>query len=117
MSGVIVLGDNADWIVAGWVYDNVLAYIAEELEPSRRELAQLLLNSRTGVALGYCDLSGLDAGQFQSLAQAAARALSAVKKRGPSAFHYPSFYPGFVDRFEELRRLLEGDARLTTRPR
>src|SRR5436189_2876300 len=105
MSGTLIVRDNAVWMPAGWVFDNVLELVASELQAENSSLSKALLDARTDVRGGYLDLRMLDANQFRSLVRAAGRAYERVIEEGAKAFYDPSFYEGFVKRFDDLKEL------------
>ena len=96
---------------AGWAFDRVLELTAGELEGKDAALADALLKARTEVTGGYCDLRKLETEKFRLLVEGVERALARVEGSGPTAFHNPSFYPGFLARFRDLKALLSADPR------
>ena len=108
MAGTLEISDDLCWMPAGWVYDNVLERLASNVKDKDASLASLLLQSRTGENGGYCDLRGCAANELLMLEQAAADAYAQVKREGPSPFHDPSSYPGFLEQFRTLREMLRG---------
>src|SRR2546423_5269671 len=97
MAGTLEISDDLCWMPAGWVYDNVLERIAFTLKDKDAALASLLLQSRIDENGGYCDLRECCANRFLLLVQAADDAYAQVEREGPTPFHDPSFYPGFLE--------------------
>jgi hypothetical protein len=96
---------------AGWVFENVLELVAAKLGVDDPSLGETFLEARTHVGIGYLDLSELDEGQFRLVIEAAETAYEQVVQEGPGAFHDPSFYPAFAERFSEWKALLRSDRR------
>jgi hypothetical protein len=111
MSGTIVIRDDADWMPAGWVFNNVLELVASELRNKNLSLSMAFLDARTDVSVGYLDLRTLEAEEFRSLMQAVERAYNRIVEGGASTFQNPSFYEGFIKHFADLKALLEADVR------
>ena len=103
--------ENVVWMPAGWVFENVLELVAAKLRVDDPLLGETFLEARPYVGIGSLDLSMLDEGQFRLVIQAAETAYEQVVQEGPGAFHDPSFYPAFAERFSEWKALLRSDRR------
>jgi len=108
MAGTLEISDDLCWMPAGWLYDNVLERLASKVKDKDASLASLLLQSRTNENGGYCDLRGCGPDRLLMLIQAADDAYAQVEHNGPSSFHDPSSYPGFLEQFRSLREMLRG---------
>lgn len=113
MAGTIVINDHADWLPAGWVYDNVLDAIACELREYDAALADEFLAARTTVSQGYLDLRNLDSDSYRQLLLAAERTLQAIRSAGPDTLALPDSYLGYLAQFETFCDLLVRDPRAT----
>lgn len=112
MAGTIVINDHAGWLPAGWVYDNALEAVAEELRRHDAELADACLAARTIVSQGYFDLRGLDAESYRRFVSAAEHALAAIQSAGLAAVPH-DFSAGYLAKLQNLCELLRGDPRAT----
>src|SRR6476660_2954937 len=110
MAGTLRINENSVWMPAGWVYDGILELVAGELSNQDPALAEELLQARTH-AKGYHDLRTLDVSRFRLLKQATERAVSRAESQGARSFSDPTFYPGFMRHFNNLRALLATDGR------
>ena len=114
MSGCLVLSERLEppctWIVAGWVFRNALASIADQIARESPTLAQRLRDATEGFE--YLDLRGLPAAEFRSFHRGAVAARDRWLREGPASFDDPSFFAGFIDRFAELVALAAADDRI-----
>jgi hypothetical protein len=106
MAGTLVLPHNHCWMPSGWVYDNVLERMATILRSSNQPLATMLLESRIEANGGYLDLEMSDADALRQLLKVADKAYLQFEAEGPSSFSQPESFPGFMQRFRELREIL-----------
>ncbi|MGH7139931.1 MAG: hypothetical protein ACREHD_29685 [Pirellulales bacterium] len=114
MSGTVVISEHADWLPSGWVYDNALEAISNELRRSDAPLADRCLEARTSVSQGYLDLKSLDDESYRRFLSAADQALATVRSALPADGH-GEFYTAYFDQFEKLLKLLWADPRATIR--
>jgi hypothetical protein len=112
MAGTLIVSAQAVWMPAGWAFDLVLETLADDVEAANAALARRLRDARTEVSVGFLDLSDLDAGTLAMLHQAVGRAHQRFQRQGPSSFHNPDFFPGFMAKLEELQRTIGSDPRL-----
>lgn len=111
MSGAINVRQGVVWMPAGWVLDYALEQIAEELAPIDVALSRDILSGRTDDG-GYTDMSAWGAMQFRALTGAAKRRYDRILQSGPTSFHDPSFYDGFIRQFSDLVTMLQHDPRM-----
>jgi hypothetical protein len=114
MSGCLVHSERLEppgtWIVAGWVFRNALESIADQIAGESPTLAQRLRDATEGFE--YLDLRGLAAEEFRSFHRGAVAARDKWLRAGPTSFHDPSFFAGFIDRFADLIELAAADDRV-----
>jgi hypothetical protein len=106
MAGMVHLDEDVAWSPAGWVYDNVLRQMSLVLANEAPLLSQMLLDSTVEVNGGYLDLRNLDPQDFARIEQAAKDTYRLFESRGSESFSGPEFFKGFMDRLDELVRLL-----------
>jgi len=106
MAGTLVLSKELCWMPAGWVYDNALEGIAENIGESEPELKQRLLASLTYVNGGYLNLQQCDAIALRTIEAGLASVIAKTISAGSTAMYDPSFYDGYVQRLREFHSLL-----------
>lgn len=111
MAGTIVINDHADWLPAGWVYDNALEAVANELRRHDTALADHCLAARISVSQGFLDLNRLDADGYRRFLSAAEQALATVQSTQSGDLTRCDYYSGYLDQFERLCELLRADPR------
>ncbi len=111
MSGTLELSDELCWMPAGWVYDNVLECLAEELRTEQPSVSRALLQARTYENGGYLDLRSARTDEILALQHAAEKGYARLESEGASSFSLPEFYDGFVSQFLTLREMLQGRLR------
>lgn len=108
MSGYIKINENKSWMVAGWVFRNViedsLPYIAKE---SNQRLLPALEKGFEGIE--YIDLADVPLLEKKAFLRALEKALEEREAKGSTLFGDPSFYPGYIDRFKELVEMITAD--------
>ena len=110
MSGMLDISEKVAWVPAGWVFDGVLELVAAALKADDPSLAAALLKARTATT-GYCDIRPLDVARFRALLQAVERAYAQLLDEDTSIFQDSRFRAGFLKQFQELKALLQADAR------
>ena len=110
MAGTLIVNENDDWLPPGWLFDNVLRRISTEL-PDDEEVLRDILRQADTARTSYADLRELAPDSFRLLVKIADRAYDAVASDGPSAFHDPSAFPGYIRWFDDLRSKLKRDPR------
>jgi hypothetical protein len=106
MAGTLVITDDLFWAPAGWVYDNVLGAMASVLSADDPDLSERLLSSRTEANGGYLNLRNAPLATLVKLIRAADTAYEGFEVRGADSFHDPTFFPGFMEQFRNLRDTL-----------
>ncbi len=99
MSGSRELPDELCWMPAGWVYDDVLDRLAQELETELPAISHMLLQAKPETNGGYLDLIHISVDELLALERAAERAYERLEMDGPSCFSVPSFYAGLASQF------------------
>jgi hypothetical protein len=113
MAGTLVINAHADWLPAGWVYDNALEAVAAELREHDAAPADDCLAARTTMSQGYFDLTNLDAERYRKFLSAAEQALSTIQSVGASAVARRDAYSGYLHQIHKLCDLLRADPRAT----
>ena len=112
MAGTLIVNEGSIWMPPGWIFDNVLADLAAELQQRLPALAARLLDGRTDRSVGYFEGTSLDQAALRELLQAAERVLDGTLAAGARSFHDPSGFPGYVRHVRDLIALLREDPRV-----
>jgi hypothetical protein len=110
MGDYILLEDGRAWAGASWLVSAVLREIAVSVNahPKGGPLAQWLrARSTRPNGLMSFDLRGLDAVSRRLFWRGAHSAFQRRIVRGPEGWHDLSFYPGYLDRFHDLLRMVK----------
>lgn len=103
MAGDIKISESKTWMVAGWVFDNV---IRDTLPYLAQDAGQRLLNEiEKGFGegkLAFVDLSKVPLSEKMIFLRALEKALKEREKNGSEIFNDPNFYSGYIERFREL---------------
>jgi hypothetical protein len=103
MAGDIKISESKTWMVAGWVFDNV---IQDTLPYLPQDASQMLLNEiEKGLGegkLAFVDLSRVPLSEKTIFLRALEKALEAREAKGSEVFNDPNFYLGYIERFREL---------------
>jgi hypothetical protein len=116
MAGFITLSDGRAYAAANWAYDQTIEAIADVLAENddSRPLADWLLDQRCAVkgsGLGSVDVREL-APRFQEIFLGAIpKAYEHAKNRGPSGWHDPEAWPSWMNRFQDLVKMLDSISR------
>lgn len=108
MAGLISVNKQKTWSAANWVFDHILRVLRKYLpiEGSARIVA-LIDNIVPGLnSLSLEDLSPEEMKIFRGALEAA---YQEVLSAGKESFGEPEFYPGFLERFEELLEMVQTD--------
>lgn len=70
MSGTMEISDEATWMPASWLYNEVVSALADGVETIDPALAQELRAGRTEVSIGYVDLSQASGQTYEALVDA-----------------------------------------------
>jgi hypothetical protein len=115
MSGLIAVNDNDTWIAAGWVFRNIVADVARDLQARDPASARPFLDAESHGAGGAVDLSKMTGAQLRQ----AVAAMQAVRERvaaaGPHSFAQPDFFPGFLNQLDRLIAMTMSDVRMRSR--
>ncbi|MBL8720081.1 MAG: hypothetical protein JNL79_29110 [Myxococcales bacterium] len=112
MSGTLVINEHDTWTVAGWLFDNVLERVSSRVDASSHELACLLREGATDVNGGFVDLSPLSSVRMHDLLTALEGLRAATVAQGPSSFHAPEFFDGYVTQMNLLIDMVRRDTRM-----
>lgn len=111
MSGSIFTPTGAHWSAAGWVFRNILDRTALVLiGRGNAALGSLLAEGGVVRVVQTLDLSDLRASDRQDFQQALKVAYQWFETEGPENWRRPEFFPGFMDCFSELLRVLTTEA-------
>jgi hypothetical protein len=114
MSGCLVISETYDdhaWIVAGWVFRNVLEGVAAGLERHDASRARTLRDATEN--FHHCDLRHWSRQEFRWFYDAVVEVRRRHADAGPQSFGDPKFFPGFIERMDDLLDLLRRDVRLS----
>jgi len=114
MSGCIAINASSSWTPAGWIFDNVLEDVADELQGRDAQLARLVRDALEGFE--YLNVSNWTETQMSTLLQAVVSSRAERLRRGAAAFAKPEFFPGFLEAVDRLIGLLNEDPRTRGRP-
>lgn len=108
MAGLISVNKQKTWSAANWVFDHILRVSRKHLprEGSARIL-ELIDNIVPG--LNSLSLEALSPEEMKIFRKALEDAYQEILTSGKQSFGEPEFYPGFVQRFEELLELVPTD--------
>lgn len=113
MSGTLRINEHDTWTTAGWLFDNVLNHVTRAIEVEEPELARELREGTTDVNGGYVDLSPLPSVRLRNLLTALEGLRTATAAQGPSSFHAPEFFDGYVTQMNLLIDMVRRDKRMT----
>ena len=108
MAGLISVNKQRTWSAANWVFDHILTVSRKHLptEGSAR-IVELIDNVVPGLnSLSLEDLSPEEMKVFRKALEAA---YQEILISGRESFGEPEFYPGFMQRFEELLEMVPTD--------
>ena len=109
MAGAIRIDENKGWSAAGWVFDHVLRVTRPHL-PKAESSAILALMDRAEIpGVNYMSLKTLTSREIQIFREALESAYQEMQTRGADSFAEPSFYPGFMESFQELLEMMPTD--------
>lgn len=111
MAGFIVLKDGRAYAANNWSYDAVIERIARALPgtDAGRALSDWLMDQRCvirGPGLGSVDLRELSPGDQRLFVEAVERAIITTEQEGPEGWCDPAFYPGWLERFQDLLKMI-----------
>jgi hypothetical protein len=110
MSGHIEINESKSWIVAGWVFRNViedtLPYIPKE---SSRNLLRAIDGGFGEGKLEYIDLAPIPIREKEVFLSALREAIKERETKGSAVFRDPSYYPGYIERFKEIIEMVADD--------
>jgi hypothetical protein len=112
MAGFIVLEDGRAYAANNWSYDAVVERIAWALPETAhgRALSDWLMDQRCvvkGAGLGSIDLRELTCDNQRLFIEAAQKAVVTAEEEGPEGWCDPQFYPGWLERFQDLIKIVE----------
>lgn len=112
MGGFIVLEDGRAYAANNWSYDAVVERIARSLPGTTdgRALSDWLMDQRCavqGAGLGSVDCRELSPGDQRLFLEAVERAVVTAEEEGPGGWCDPSFFPGWLERFHDLIKMIE----------
>ena len=110
MSGLIHVNTQETWIGANWVFDFILNNLRKYLPAEGSAKITELID---GIVPGLNSLSleNLTPVEMKIFREALEAAYHEIFTRGEASLAEPSFYPGFMARFEELREMIREDER------
>jgi len=112
VGGFIFLPDGRAYAPASWAYDTTLRSIADALGQTPEDQAlRVWLDHQTcaeqGMGLGSVDVRELAPSVARRFIEAIPEALAVERAKGSDDWHDPSFFPGWLKRFEELQAMVE----------
>jgi hypothetical protein len=112
MSGSITTANGVDWFAAGWVFRNILDRTAEVLSKQGNQTLADLISNEEGVVrvvdmLELADLSQEDQAMFFSALKIS---YQQYEEEGAKDWNRPDFFPGFMERFQELLAIVSTEA-------
>jgi len=114
MAGFIILEDGRAYAAANWAYDSVVERIADALPEADegRALSDWLKEQQVAVkGLGCVDLRELTPENRLLFLVPARKAFSLSEQQGAEGFYAPDAYPGWIDRFHDLIRMMDSSRR------
>ena len=117
MSHIIIFDKKRNWYGANWAGRNLVYRVREHLpQDSSKHLVERLghIDDFPGCNV---DLSELSVDELRALLAAAEKAVAATRAAGPSSFQDPSFFPGFLQKFEEFTHMVEDKIEAVTKNR
>ena len=106
MAGAIRIDENTGWSAAGWVFDHVLRMTRKHLPEAESSKILELMDRAELPGVNYLSLKTLTTSEVVIFREALERAYQELQILGPESFNDPTFYPGFMDRFQELLDLM-----------
>jgi hypothetical protein len=112
MSSGIILNEQGSWLVAGWVASAATSRIRTYLRPDADKPVLDRLQDVDLYPGSLADFTEASSVEVQRLYSAAVLACEAAESQGPSGWHTPELFPGYITRFKELVLLLASDGRI-----
>lgn len=108
MAGLISVNKEKTWSAANWVFDHILRVSRKHLptEGSAR-IVELIDDIVPG--LNSLSLKDLSPEEMKIFRKALEDAYQEILTSGSESFGEPAFYPGFMERFEELLDMVPTD--------
>ena len=110
MSGLIRVNTQQTWIGANWVFERILTGLRKYL-PAEGSARIIELIDGIVPGLNSLSLEHFTPAEMMIFRKALEAAYDEVFISGKTAFAEPSFYPGFMAGFEELRKMIRTDER------
>lgn len=108
MSGLITVCKDKTWLAANWVFDHVIRVSRKHLPTEGSErIFELLDNVVPG--LNSISLENLTPEELEIFHEALKAGYYEVLASGEESFGEPTFYPAFLERYEELLGLFRSD--------
>jgi hypothetical protein len=110
MAGDIKVNEGKLWMVAGWVFRNVIEDTLPHIPQTESEHLLHAIDAGFGEGkLEYVSLIGVPLGEKRTFLEALERAFREREAKGSGVFSDPSFYPGYMARFRELIEMVAAD--------
>ena len=113
MAGLITFGENESWSVATWVFAHVLRQTLPHVPVGHYHLISMMRDEMRDDHQHFLDFANASIREKSDLLAAFTNGLKQTERDGAVAFADPEFYPGFVDRFEDLINLLSAHLQAT----
>lgn len=108
MAGLITVNKYKKWSAASWVFDHILRVSRRHLpKEGSAKIVELIDNVVPG--LDYLSLQDLSPAEMKIFREALEAGYPEVLSAGKESFGEPEFYPGFMQRFEELLEMVPTD--------
>jgi hypothetical protein len=107
VSGTLEISDEATWMPASWLFDDVLSVLAHDVEKVDPALAEQLRGGRTDVSVGYADVSAVSGDAYDALLAAVTRLTRELAGTAQDSGHRSAA----LSAVGELRALLRMDPR------
>jgi hypothetical protein len=110
MAGDFKVNEGKLWLVAGWVFRNVIEDTLPHIPQAGNE--NLLRAIDEGFGEGkpeYVSLVSVPVGEKRTFLEALERAFRERELKGSEVFGDPSFYPGYMERFRALIDMVAAD--------
>ena len=103
MAGDIKISESKTWMVAGWVFRNVLQDTLPYIPHNASQRLRNAIEKGFGEGkLAFVDLSEVPPSEKTIFLRALQKALEEREAKGSEVFSDPNFYPGYIERFREL---------------
>jgi hypothetical protein len=111
VSGTLVISDEATWMPASWLFDDILSALAQGVEKLDPALAEQLRDGRTEVSVGYADVRAVSGDAYDALLATVTQLTHELAGASADTGQDRDYRSAALSAVGELRALLRTDSR------